>query len=347
MKSFIDHENKIERPSVGAIRWDAWSGGDVTREVEKTLGPRKYQAKLPWFAKVNGDQDVHINGGNQETMDREIGFAANAGLDYWAFLLYAETRSMSDSLRFYLSSAHRQRINFCLILHSTLIVPDSQWPHELERAVALLQEPGCQTVCGDRPLVYVFEAKWQGVFPEERFAEFRQAAKQAGRDPYYVYMGWNPANDFKLAAPWGFDAVSHYAAASTDPSFSQLVRHVEKYYWSAASEAQVPYIPMATTGWDKQPRRENPVSWEIGHEYHKQTVFPAKATPAEIANHLKDALAFVVAHPSICKSNTVIMYAWNEHDEGGWLCPTWTPEGSANTGRLDAISDILCLPALK
>ncbi len=31
-----------ERPSVGAIRWDAWSGGEVTRQVEKTLGPIQY-----------------------------------------------------------------------------------------------------------------------------------------------------------------------------------------------------------------------------------------------------------------------------------------------------------------
>jgi hypothetical protein len=43
-----------ERPSVGAIRWDVWSGGDVTRQVEKTLGPLKYQARLLWFAQVNG-----------------------------------------------------------------------------------------------------------------------------------------------------------------------------------------------------------------------------------------------------------------------------------------------------
>ena len=43
------------------------------------------------------------------------------------------------------------------------------------------------TVCGGRPLVYAFEAKYQGVSPEARFAEFRRleseralAAEMAG-----------------------------------------------------------------------------------------------------------------------------------------------------------------------
>jgi hypothetical protein len=39
-----------DRPSVGAIRWDAWSGGNVTEQVEQTLSPEKYRARLPWFA---------------------------------------------------------------------------------------------------------------------------------------------------------------------------------------------------------------------------------------------------------------------------------------------------------
>jgi hypothetical protein len=28
-------------------------------------------------------------------------------------------------------------------------------------------------------------------------------------------------------------------------------------------EAQVPYIPLATTGWNKEPRKNNNVVWEV------------------------------------------------------------------------------------
>ena len=74
--------------------------------------------------------------------------------------------------------------------------------------------------------------------------------------------------------------------------------------------------------------------------YHQKT-FPGTATPTEIAAHLGRALDFVKTHPDVCTANTIIMYAWNEHDEGGWLCPTRTPSGQPDASRLDALQAIL------
>jgi hypothetical protein len=79
---------------------------------------------------------------------------------------------------------------------------------------------------------------------------------------------------------------------------------------------------LVTTGWDKRPRKHNPVSWEQNDAYHRQGVFPATATPEEIASHLKRSVEFVKANPGVCAANAIIIYAWNEHDEGGWLLPT-------------------------
>lgn len=329
------------RPTVGAIRWDAWSGGEVTRQVERTLAPAQYRPRLPWFAEVLADETVRIHGGRQEIMDQEIRYAVQAGLDYWAFLLYPEPNSMSDALRLYLRSTARGQINFCLILHNAFGVPDAQWPRERDRAVALLREPGYQTVCGGRPLVYVFQLQYQKVFPRERFAEFRQAARAHGIDPYCVYMGWNPATDFQQMAPLGFDAVSHYARGSDDPTYAKLCARVEDSFWRQAATAGVPYVPLVTTGWEKNPRKDHPVSWEVNQSYHHQAVFPTIARPAEITAHLRSALQFVRDHPRLCPANTLITYAWNEHDEGGWLCPTWTPEGIPNTERIDALAAVL------
>ena len=329
------------RPVVGAIRWDAWSGGPVTAQVERTLGPKRYHDRLPWFAEVIDDSRVRIDGGRQETMDREIDFAADAGLDYWAFLLYPEADPMSRPLQQYLESARRKRINFSVILHNPFGVPDAQWPRERDRVVALLKEPGYQTVLGGRPLVYAFAMEFQGAFPTERFAEFRRAAKDAGLDPYYVFMGWNPARDFREESPKGFDAVSAYACGSHDATYDALCRRVEKQYWANAAAAGVPYIPLVTTGWDKRPRKDHPVSWEIGHSYHQQAVFPSAPTPQELASHLSRALAFIRENPKVCAANAVVIYAWNEYDEGGWLAPTRTAEGKANGERLEAVRLVL------
>ena len=329
------------RAVVGAIRWDAWTGGNVTEQVERTLGPKKYHGRLPWFAEVIGDNKVHIDGGSQKVMDQEIDFAADAGLDYWAFLLYPESTSMSDAFKKYLSSSKRSRINFCLILHNSFGVSDEQWPKERDRAVALLKEPGYQTVLNGRPLVYAFEVKFQGVFPTARFADFRSAAEKAGLNPYCVFMGWSPAQDFKAESSRGFDAVSAYAYGSDQNTFTKLAQSVEDDFWGNAAKANVPYVPLVTTGWDKQPRKDNPVSWEKGQSYHQQNVFPSTATPQEISTHLERALRFVKENNKICVANAIIIYSWNEHDEGGWLVPTWTSSGKPNTNRLDAIRKIL------
>lgn len=328
----------VRRPVVGAIRWDAWTGGPITRQVERTLGPQKYHARLPWFAEVIGENHVRIDGGRQTVMDREIELAANSGLDYWAFLAYPESSPMSEALKQYLRSSKRRRINFCLILHNALLVSDEQWPKELERLIALLKQPEYQTVLDGRPLVYAFSGKR---FPFARFSEFLTAAESTGLSPYSVFMGWNPPDDFKSVAGRGFDAVSAYAKSGSQTEFRELSRSVEQSYWRAAAEAQVPYVPLVTTGWDKRPRQDNPVSWEGDHDYHKQRVFPSTATPEEIAAHLSRAVKFLKEHPTICISQTVIIYAWNEYDEGGWIAPTTGRDGAPDTRRLDAIRSVL------
>ena len=121
------------QPLVGAIRWDAWTGGPITEQVERTLGPRKYHDRLPWFAKVIDGQSVTIDGSPQEVMDREIEFAAHAGLNYWAFLIYPEDNPMSTGLRQYLKSSKREQIRFGLISHNSLNVPGDSWPRERDR----------------------------------------------------------------------------------------------------------------------------------------------------------------------------------------------------------------------
>jgi len=204
--------------------------------------------------------------------------------------------------------------------------------------LALLKEPGYQTVLDGRPLVYAFCGE---KFPFERFAELRAAASDAGIDPYFVYMGWSPASDFKRVSPKGFDAVSNYARCGEQPDFADLVESVEQHYWQNAANAGVPYVPMVTSGWDKRPRKDNPVSWEKDAAYHTQEVWPSTATPAEIAAHLERAISFVKSHPDTCEANAIIIYAWNEYDEGGWIAPTRGANGEPDASRLDAIQSVL------
>jgi len=273
-------------------------------------------------------------------MDKEIQLAADAGLDYWAFVMYPVQDSMSKGLHLYLESTRSNEVKFCVILHNNLAewVSAEDWQREQERLVKMFKDPRYQTVLNGRPLVYLFQSNI------ERFKELREVVAKEGINPYYVFMGWDPPKDYEAQKPNGFDAVSTYAAVAEVRTFAELVHDIERQGWQSwhrAAGAGIRYVPLVTTGWDKEPRKENPVSWELDHDYHQQPFFPSQAKPEEIAQHLRRALEFVNAHPSVCEAHAIIIYAWNEHDEGGWLVPTWQKDGGLDNRRLEAIRSIL------
>ena len=69
------------------------------------------------------------------------------------------------------------------------------------------------------------------------------------------------------------------------------------------------------------------------------TNYTVPPTPAELANHLADALEWTSSHlTTATPARTVLIYAWNENDEGGWLVPTLNLDGSTNAERLTAIA---------
>jgi len=72
-------------PLVGAIRWDAWTGGAVIEQVKKILAPRKYHDRLPWFAEVIDNRTVEIDGGRQVADSPEIAVwnLRNEELRHW------------------------------------------------------------------------------------------------------------------------------------------------------------------------------------------------------------------------------------------------------------------------
>jgi hypothetical protein len=256
-------------------------------------------------------------------------------IEYWAFVLYPENESMSLDLRLYRQSKVADKIKFCGILHNNLgVVSEQDWPKERDRFIDMLKDPNYLTVLDGRPLVYLFSSDMA------RFRDLRETVAKTGLNPYYVYMGWNPPQDYADQKSNGFDAVSAYAQADRVETFAELAVAAENH-WELAAKENIRFIPLVTTGWDKQPRKDHPVSWEQDAAYHQQEKFPSQATPKQIAEHLHHALDFVRNHPQTCESGAVIVYAWNEHDEGGWLSPTWQADGEGNTSRLDALQSIL------
>lgn len=332
------------RQFLGAIRWDAWFGprNTVGQAVHRTLGPAKWHDRLPFYARVLGDDAVEIDGTPQFVMDREIEHAAGAGLDYWAFVTYAADDPLSIALDRYLASPIRPKINFCLITEC------ARWsqPAFVDRVTRLLQEPGYQRVLDGRPLLFVgfIEDKWlKSMGGVEGFRKvldgFRAALAAKGvSKPYMVIMDFSPEQGRKWVDALGADAISSYVAGIGQGAipYGRMTDNVE-HFWedSRATGAQV--VPIVVTGWDPRPRVEHPVPWGGGYSSHAGEVDRSEAaTPAAIAEHLRSASRWMNAYRDAAPAQTAIIYAWNEFDEGGWLVPTHS-EGPA---RLDAIAKV-------
>lgn len=324
---------------VGAIRWDAWVGdrptfGDATSEnrvglvVERTLGPQKYHYRLPFFAKILGPEQVQVRGDSQEVMDQEIAYAASAGIDYWAFVFYPPGSGLDAERNLYLSSQRRNEINFSLVLDSPgrLLEPATR-----SLFTGYFSLPNYQKVLGGRPLLFIFGSNG---LSREGVDALRAESQSAGlASPYIVFMGWAASEVKATLAGNGLDAGSAYAQVGENgQSFSVLARRAEKG-WEDDRQAGIKVVPWVTSGWDPRPRIDHPTPW-VTYPANSWTEPP---TPAEIAYHLQKALEWAAQYPETAEANAVIIYAWNEFDEGGWLAPTLS-EGNA---RLEAVQRVL------
>lgn len=333
------------RPLVGAIRWDAWQeSGNIQATVERTLGPNHWHYRLPFFARVTGSNSVAITGNTPAVMDQEINYAANSGLDYWAFCIYPENSGMSHGLHLYLGSPLKYRINYALNLQGGWVASTAEdWNAQVARYVGYFKDPAYQKVLGNRPLVFLFNR----IPPTPQFPDaaavvaairqLRAASTNAGLgNPYIVFQGWHADKDFNTIQEYGLDAIGAYAVftdAALGSSYSALAAKGRRA-WEAGQATGANVVPIVTAGWDDRPRVETKTPWTTG-----STNYTVPPSPAELANHLAEALDWTRSHlANATPANTVLIYAWNENDEGGWLVPTLNPDGSPNAERLAAIA---------
>jgi len=94
--------------------------------------------------------------------------------------------------------------------------------------------------------------------------------------------------------------------------------------WKQLADTGRSVVPLVNAGWDGRPR-------QYGGPWF------AAPKPAELADSLRTALSWVQEHKAVAEANTILMYAWNETDEGGWLVPTRS-EGRA---RVEALARVL------
>lgn len=345
--AFGETAEDLRRPLVGAIRWDAWNAWG---HYQTFLVPAMWHYRLPFYAQVGSDGSVSVRGDTQDVVDREIAYARDAGIDYWAFCWYhpeawpPHSREMTRCLDLYRASRHVSDINYCLILLGGVhLGPKERWEETTTRLVAYFKDPSYQRVKDGRPLVFLFDVRNAithfGSEEDTRKAltALRHAASEAGTgNPYLTLMVFNPPEEARYVEALGGDALSAYSNPPHELEARELPYEdlIERNRWfrETAHNLGVKVIPTVNTGWDFRPEADPEVSYR-----HPRANWNAQASPAEIAGHVAETLEWVRGHPETCEANAVIIYAWNEFNEGGWLTPT-LKEGAA---RLDALRHVL------
>jgi hypothetical protein len=319
----------------GAIRWDAWyANTDVAREAQNALGYKPWQSRAPWFAKIDGPD--HLTAiGTQADIDLECRFAADMGLKYWAFDMFAPKSSMSVAWHLYQSSPNRHLINWCAIVTPAAFGNDpfrntDVWQANDEIFVNWFGQKAYQTVLGNRPLVYVFWSPSDigkyfggetGNFARSLdYLRARCRAMQLG-NPYIVIMAGAAASSAEILRDVGADAISNYipdgGAKPVGATPWDVLDQRTQAFWQSLADQGVACIPIATTGWDTRARREHPESWTHETPVADPKDYFVLPTPSQLQAHLTAAVGFVRNHSTQCPADALLIYSWDECDEGG------------------------------
>jgi hypothetical protein len=282
---------------------------------------------------------------SQAVVDREVAMAAEGGLDFFLFDWFpprpdssypGATQNNNNGLHYYLSSPNKSLLRFALMYtnHAPFGITDSaEWTAAVDGWVEQFGDPQYQRV-GGRPLFVVHDAdsmrrQWGSARAvKAALDQLRERARAAGL-PAPMIGGGVPQPGPKGAAVKtfasdGYDFYTGYSIplarvagqASDYASFAAL----QPPLWADFAQlSPLPYLPVVTAGWDKRPILDSDTP-----------SFPDRS-PAAFNALLQQARDAVDNQPRLRLPNTrpaLLINAWNELGEGGYITPT-KAEGDA------------------
>lgn len=336
--------------------------------------------RVPFYGTISDDGRVRAASDRQEVADREIDYAVSRGIDFFAFLYsrfatisyetgeyrpYDELGNIihlhrgSYSFDLYKSSTRCNKPKFTLIVAADLLRdymtqwtagnwdPAYVWSEVIEDLVMQMDNKLVHRTPDGRPLLIFLNAElWKGIWggsaqvARAHLDELRAAFVAAGiGDPYIAGVG--SAEDIAQAIDEvGYDAVTSYAVVAASPQASGGIKELPftdalfdmRWFWNRVTvDLKKEIIPTGTAGWDSRPYEP----WgRLPWTWYK------RATSAELVAQLDAAITFVEDHPAQVPANSILVYAWNELLEGGFLVPT-LQHGSQ---YLDALATYLGRP---
>jgi hypothetical protein len=266
--------------------------------------------------------------------EKHIEWASKYGIDFFAYDWYWDGKKtfLGHAIDNYLKANNKSKIKFCLLWANHFPVPASidQFESMVDYWIAnYFKDPQYLKIQG-KPVVIVFSpeklrdnAKRFGKTTLELFTSAKSRAADSGLKGIY-FVGSTPANSYwvKDYLPAnGYDAMTAYNYHSTSftgefndrerkaTDYTQLMRGYESQWKWILENSVLPYFIPVTAGWDA-----NPWGQHSSHDH-------CMSTPKLFKKMVLDAKKVLDQYPEKTM-RTILIYAWNEYGEGGYIEPT-------------------------
>lgn len=330
---------------VGVINWDCslpaetYFGYYQTR----TLSPKRFRKYTPYYADIINENKIAYHTRTAPELERELSYAIRAGIDYFAYVFYPEVGSREHISLTYSDCSHRvYELNYARRMHEASALRDqigiaaivAAHPFadaDIRELVELFKAP-CYEKIGDRPLVYIFRGTRVDVI--ERI---RQACVGEGvTAPFFVAM----VGEELIKAEDNYesvDALSAYACLKSGiTEYRELCDEMISKNRERLNKCRY-VIPHYTVGWDPSPRIDVPSPW-VGYE---DADYASIANADELSLGARRLAEWIKGEARDSFIGHIMTFAWNEFEEGAWICPTYNDDLSINEERIGTFARIV------
>lgn len=339
----IDNEElPAKRIKVGVYYFGGWAGVNALSEVPQEQdwaknAPTHLTRSL--FYDFN-DRKPHWGWRDDslDIMERQIDLAADNGVDFFMFCWYwsnnkkninkekIDNTSLHKCIDLYMNAKNKHRIKFGILIanhEGAEIIGRENWAEAVKYLSKYFKDKQYITIDG-KPYVSIFNA--DGLHQEERDI-MQKTALSLGIDSLSIVACGSTLKSKEYQYRTHYNAIPvEDNQGQPEKDYDDLVKITERE-WVITKQ---PYIPTISVGWDPRPWKD---------VKSNSSRYFVNNTPQKFKNSILRAAEWIEANPqATVKEKIVMIYAWNEFGEGGYLVPT---TGNNNGEHLRMIREVV------
>jgi hypothetical protein len=315
---------------VGAYYFSGWWEGEGNKYLMSGQDWReRYPGRMATLGAYN----------DQKTMDREIIAASDHGVNFFQFLWYFQGNKLGTpnldklnlGVKWFADSAENARMKFTVeyVNHRPFgIFDEKQWEEACVEWCGFMKHAGYLRV--DKKAIFkihsVDEFRQQAGSNEKasaRLAKLRAIAKEQGVGELLISGGVMTAALPAAAGVEMYDFLTTYMDVPTlakkqDPyPYSELLAMAQGAWKMFGEKSTKPYVPYVPAGWDARPWRDGRPSFQLPDDREWLT---ALMNVKKVMDRYPEKLGVPAGKDRMQKM--ILIYAWNEYGEGGFIAPT-------------------------